>query len=214
MCNSHSIAACFRRRVIRLAAALTCVFSLTGCLLPPEVTIASYVVQAAIKTGMRYAEENKPTPEQAWKQEQIDRLHEVADSGNRDAQFRLGLLYQHRGDDQSEEWMCRAAQSGHVKAQVQVAHWFNQDRLKEDHWPFLSITPNDQTAYVWYGIAARQGSVGAEIFQAQVAARSLDEETKSQSNHLIERWTPNRGCVPRARSAILAQTPTTTSHDD
>ncbi|MDX1515134.1 MAG: hypothetical protein R3174_15460, partial [Gammaproteobacteria bacterium] len=77
-------------RYLRLAALLLLApvtLSLGGCLVAPPVLIAADVVSAAVKAGVEYAENNKPTTEERWELARIDRLERRAEKGDVEAQY-------------------------------------------------------------------------------------------------------------------------------
>ena len=186
----------FAVRAARFVSVTIIAITVGGCVFPPEVTIASSIAQAAIKAGMRYAEENKPTPEQAWASEQTNRLAHSAGQGDKDAQFQLAQQLQAQKKPDAATWMCRAAQAGHAQAQRQVGHWFNEDRRREDIWPYIRLTPSDKKAYAWYVLAKSSGDTVSGVFQYQVARRSLSVEEASAIDARITRWIPGSDCTP------------------
>ena len=161
-------------RFSQIIAALA-VFCLSGCG-GPEMMIASSIAQAALKTGIRYANENKTTADEAWHRDRFDYVVSQAATGDVDAQFALGLYFQAQEEAEAEHWICRAATSGDVRAQLQLGHWYNEDRLEEDMWPFIGLDPSNREAYLWYSFAAEGGDSLAQAMRDRVAPTLTEDQ--------------------------------------
>lgn len=179
---------CVRRTQLPAAAVAACV-TLSACG-GPETMIASSIISAAVKTTIEQAEKNRPSPEQLWHEAQVERLERLADSGDTEAQFQLGTYLLMLGDPAAQQWICAAANRGHARAQLQYGHWFNEDRAREDLFPFITITPDNADAYMWYDLATRNGEPRAAHFRdnliyAGMSAAKLDTGRMRAAN-----WSP------------------------
>ena len=152
---------------IALAVAAVCLGGCGG----PEMMIASSIAQAALKTGIRYANENKVTSDQAWHRDRFDFVVSQAAAG-----LALGLYFQAQEEAEAEHWICRAATSGDVRAQLQLGHWYNEDRLEEDMWPFIGLDPSNREAYLWYSFAAEGGDSLAQAMRDRVAPTLTEDQ--------------------------------------
>lgn len=99
---------------------------------------------------------DRPDPELAVVYYQLG-----ADLGHVEAKVSLGLLYaQGRGVDQSYgramELLYEAALEGHPVAMVEIANFFLEGIPRE-------VQQSEAHAYEWYGLAARQGVVLAQM---------------------------------------------------
>ena len=192
MVRRHHWHASVMNRLRNLTAALTMIFlagALTGCG-GPEVMIASSVAQAAIKASIEHAEKNKPTPEQAWRAARREYLEERGHAGDPKAQYTLGQLYHlHRHGD-AHYWMCEAANNGHPAAQLQLGHWYNEDRLEEDPWPFIGVTPDNQIAYMWYALAEKNGDTSGTPFLLDLKYNRLAPEELQAADAQLATWAP------------------------
>ena len=92
-----------------------------------------------------------------------------AESGDPDGAYRVATLLSERHDPDAMRWMCEAAREGHAGAQLQVGHWYNEDRRREDLWPFIGVTPDDEIAYQWYTAALDNGEDRAFIFRESLS---------------------------------------------
>jgi len=124
------------------------------------------IVNAAGTAALEASDRNHaPTAEAGRSSAMTEHLARLgATSGDPQAAYVLATLLTERGDSRGLHWMCEAAQAGHGGAQLQLGHWYNQDREREDPWPFIGADPDDRVAAYWYGEASRNGKKIAVIF--------------------------------------------------
>ena len=84
---------------------------------------------------------------------------ELADAGDRDASFGMGLLYGNgfgveMNDEMALKYYGAAAEKGHAEAQ------FNLAVMHQNGW---GVPPSDEVANEWYLKAAEQGITGAQV---------------------------------------------------
>ncbi|MCP5149658.1 MAG: sel1 repeat family protein [Ectothiorhodospiraceae bacterium] len=176
-----------------VALVLGCVAT-AGCL-GPEAMIAANVASAALKATVEYAERNRPSPQAQWRQERVSLLRASAERGELDAQVHLAKMFQASGDPAAYHWMCRAARAGSVEAQRQLGHWYSEDRLREDLWPFIGVTPDDRDAWVWYSRAAAEGDPLA-IYLRDRTERQLAADELLQARARLEASASGCGAAP------------------
>jgi len=123
-------------------------------------------------------------------------LRRLADQGDADAQWQMGVRY-HNGEDvlqndaQAVRWFLRAAEQGHVTAQATLGAYY---------WAGRGVPPDLSKAYMWSEIALAQGDensksrleglasqmtraqVSAARQQAEVWLRSHNQRAKSGTN--------------------------------
>ena len=87
-----------------------------------------------------------------------------AESGNDDAQYELGLMYEsgngvYTNDARALQWLTRAAERGHVDAQIKLGRMYryNQDNV----WECVSEEDHMEALH-WYELAAEQGDADAQ----------------------------------------------------
>jgi len=83
----------------------------------------------------------------------------LAEEGNADGQFGMGLLYGNGfgvplDDDQALKWYLLAADQGHAEAQCNLAVMY------VNGW---GVPQSDEEAFKWYSLAAEQGVTPAQI---------------------------------------------------
>ena len=88
----------------------------------------------------------------------------LADSGNADGQFGIGLLYANGfgvalDDDQALKWYSLAADQGHADAQCNIAIMY------QNGW---GVPQSDEEAVRWYSLAAENGVTAAQINLARM----------------------------------------------
>lgn len=177
------------RPAFAVLAAIGFVLNLSACM-GPEVMIATNVASAALKASVEYAEKNKPTPAEAWRAARRQYLEEQGHAGNVKAQYTLGQLYHVHRQSAAHFWMCKAANGGHPAAQLQLGHWYNEDRLDEDPWPYISVRPDNRTAYMWYEMAEKNGDSSGTAFRLQLEYGGLAEEDLEAAKALSASWVP------------------------
>lgn len=82
--------------------------------------------------------------------EQIATCRAAAESGNANAQFELGFMYDLDNNDYTEamKWYRRAAEQGHAKAQIQIGFMYGRGN---------GVPQDDAAAVAWFRRAAEQG---------------------------------------------------------
>jgi len=185
-------------------AVLACTAALGGCV-DPVGMVASGVAQAAIKTAIEQAEKSRPTPQQLWHRAQLASLERRAAAGDAEAQYRLGTYYLLLRDPAAEPWICEAANQGHARAQLQYGHWFNEDRAREDLFPFITLRPDNATAYLWYELAARNGEPRAPFFRDSLIHAGIAAGKLEQGRARAARGSP--GPCPRPLLATAGAAP-------
>ena len=113
-----------------------------------------------------------------------------------------GLMHQSLGNSDAWGWVCRAANAGYPQAQLQLGHWYNEDRNREDLWPFISLRPDNRKAYVWYSLAADNGNLFAAQLRDRLARNDMTAEQVAAARERLARWSPGScGILSTARSA-------------
>ena len=175
---------------------------LAGCVDPVSM-VASSVLSAAIKTAVEQAEKSRPTPEDLWHEAQLATLEREARSGAAESQFRLGTYYIQTQEPKAQVWICNAANQGHARAQLQYGHWFNEDRAREDLFPFINITPNNADAYLWYALAAQNGESRASHFRDSLIYGGIQTVKLDQARARLANWTA-QGCGTAPATTLTA----------
>lgn len=90
---------------------------------------------------------------------QRDQWRQGAEQGDAEAEYQLGMSYCcGNGPGHTEtiarRWLCRAALQGHEEAQLQLGRMYGWEISKR---PFSTPQTADY-AYLWYSLAAAQGS--------------------------------------------------------
>lgn len=118
---------------------------------------------------------------------QREQWRQRAEQGDAEAEYQLGMTYccgfgPGHTDTIARKWLCRAALQGHAEAQYQLGRMYGNVISKR---PF-STPQHVDYAYLWYGLAAAQGSQLAagylaaleETMTPQQVARARDWETR------------------------------------
>ena len=108
-------------------------------------------------------------------------FHKVAEKGDAEAQFKLGLMYQEGdvvppSDVEAMKWYMMAAEQGHAGAQYNLGLIYDEGE---------SVPQNDTLAVKWYKKAAEQGHVDAQFNLGLIYHRS---EYVSQNYAEAMKW--------------------------
>ena len=123
-------------------------------------------------------------------------LRKLADHGNAEAQWQLGVSYHTgeyvpRDDRQAMQWFQRAAEQGHVTAQATLGAYYwagrgvPQDLSKAYFWSALAFAQGDDNSKSRLeGLASQmtQAQVSAARQQAEVWVRAHSQRVKSEAN--------------------------------
>jgi TPR repeat protein len=152
--------------------------------------IASNLAQAAVRTAIEYNERHAPTPDQLWAEEQLGLLESRAYGGDAEASYLLARIHQSHERRDAEHWMCEAANVGHREALMQMGHWYNEDRRREELWPYITLSPDNRKAYVYYTLAARRGEIIATAYRDAIAAEAMTAHDIRAAEQRLARWEP------------------------
>jgi TPR repeat protein len=130
---------------------------------------------------------------QRTQQDEIDDAYEEilqakAAEGDPESQYQLGMFYVAKRNSEAQRWICQAAHSGHAKAQLQMGHWYSEDRLQSDLWPFIPIRPDDNQAYVWYSLAEKGGDEDAALFRMVLRDNRMTTAKVASARQVLSHW--------------------------
>jgi hypothetical protein len=195
-------------RLRRALAPIGCAVLCSGCVGGPAGMVVSSLASAAMRTAIDQVEKSRPTPEQLWHEAQIAGLERRALAGELEAQFQIGTYYLLLQEPAAEPWICLAANRGHPKAQLQYGHWFNEDRAREDLFPFIGVAPDNASAYLWYSLAADNGEPRAAHFRDSLIHAGIAADSLERGRTRRAQWTP-QPCATTATLATVAASPAT-----
>jgi TPR repeat protein len=167
--------------LIFLAALLSACGPLTTFVLVGDVVNAAGVAY----TDQQYA--------QRTQQDEIDDAYEEllqakATEGDTESQYQLGMFYVAKRNSDALGWICQAANAGHAKAQLQMGHWYSEDRLQSDLWPYIRIRPDDNQAYVWYSLAEKGGDEDAALFRMVLRDNRMTKTDVDAAKQKVSLW--------------------------
>ena len=148
---------------LRLTAILA-VFSLSLC---------SAICHADFETGQEaYSSGDYETALAEWQP--------LAEAGNADAQFGMGLLYANGFgvamlDDEALKWYGLAAEQNHAEAQA------NLGVMHANGW---GVPQSDAEAFKWYLLAAEQGILAAQMGLAKMYSSDFGPEQSLVQAHM------------------------------
>ena len=180
------------RAVIGLA--IVAVAMVLGYLVGPAMERRWAASQQASQPFLKSAEAASPVAKRQVKS--LVDLQRLADHGDADAQWQLGVRYHNgegvpRDDARAMQWFLRAAEQGHVIAQATLGAYY---------WAGRGVPPDLSKAYFWSSLALAQGDdnsrsrleglasqmtksqVSAARQQAELWLRSHSERAKSEVN--------------------------------
>jgi uncharacterized protein len=109
------------------------------------------------------------------KQSDFRKLLSQAESGNRDAQYRVAQLYRFpedrsvpKQDAASREWMLKSAEQGYAPAQRELGEMYlgaDGDRGKAEMWLRRAAEQGDTLGQFWLGASYENGKFGSKDYQ-------------------------------------------------
>ncbi|MDH3281839.1 MAG: hypothetical protein OEQ18_12040 [Gammaproteobacteria bacterium] len=118
-----------------------------------------------------------------------------AGAGDVDAQYEVGRYYAQRSRrDEAVYWLCSAAVSGHLDAQLSLARLYEWQGKGPSSADKTRLT-NRGSAYFWYTAAAAQGSDEA-LLARDVLARKMAGDAVSDARRRATRWRQARCTRP------------------
>ena len=113
------------------------------------------------------------------------------------AQIELGNWYLANFDEQARiaegaTLLCFAAKGGLAEAQIRVGDLYRIGKTRSGTWPGGR---SEETAYVWYSVAAASGNGEAEHMK-QVAAKGMTPERIAASDQQVAHW-KDAPCAPK-----------------
>jgi len=177
-----------------IGLAIVAVAMVLGYLVGPAMERRWTASQQASQPFLKSAEAAAPVARRQVKSF-VD-LQRLADHGDADAQWQLGVRYHNgegvpRDDARAMQWFLRAAEQGHVIAQATLGAYY---------WAGRGVPPDLSKAYFWSALALAQGDdnsrsrleglasqmtksqVSAARQQAELWLRSHSERAKSETN--------------------------------
>ena len=160
---------------------------------------AAATVSGQSATDQRSANQrsaNQRSANQRVQAKSLGDLRKLADQGDADAQWQLGVRY-HNGEDvprddvQAMQWFLRAAEQGHVTAQATLGAYYwagrgvPQDFSKAYFWSAIALAQGDENSKSRLeGLASQmtQTQVSAARQQAEVWIHSHDQQAKSEAH--------------------------------
>ena len=118
-------------------------------------------------------------PALAFAQSDFEETKALAEQGNADAQYNLGLIYDlgngvPENDAEAVRWYRLAAEQGHAIAQY---------RLGGMYYSGTGVPQNDMRAYVWWSVSAAQGAEAAR-FNRDIAVGRLSSAERARAQDL------------------------------
>lgn len=190
------------RGLVQFTLLLAC-GSVAGCGAASGIMLAGNLFNAAAIAAVDAAKENAMNKAESERQRGMHEfmLREGANSGDADSSYAYASLLAGRKDPAALRYMCEAGAAGHPLAQLSLGHWYNEDRRREDPWPFIRIRPHDPSAYVWYTLALENGVSTAAIFRESLVKARMDNSELQWSLVAASNWIGGACAIPQMRHA-------------
>ena len=117
-------------------------------------------------------------------QEAFRLLEPLAEQGNAQAQYKLGLMYG-SGEGVTQDyakavpWYRRAAEQGHLDAQLYLANKYQFG---------FGVPQSDLQAYAWSSIAAAQGEMTADVIKSSIEDKMTRDQIAKGQELAAEYW--------------------------
>lgn len=165
--------------------------------MPDRAIRALVVVAAEDPSNTVRAAEDQQTQDQTLKL-----LQKKASQGSRYIQYDVFLFMRDRHIEPvvAWGWLCKAADQGYKKAQVEVGYWhyeLNWEHSQPGHIEWLrkaGIQADNRVAYMWYTIAANGDSDRLRTINNLFSGKLTKEEI-AEANDMVRNWKPGQ-CPP------------------
>ncbi len=145
----------------------------------------AHAPQAAQRSaaGVAATVPRQPAADQPPRAKPLAELQMLADRGDADAQWQMGVRY-HNGEDvpqndaQAIQWFLRAAQQGHVPAQATLGAYY---------WAGRGVPEDLSQAYFWSAIALAQGDENSK-YRLEGLASQMTQTQVSAARQQAEAW--------------------------
>jgi hypothetical protein len=163
--------------------------ALIGLAITAIAVAVGYVVGPIIEkrwVPTTIASQSSQMPDQHAPAKSFEELRKLADAGDAEAQWQMGLRY-HNGDGvphddaQAMQWFLRAAQQGHVTAQATLGAYY---------WAGRGVPEDLSKAYFWSAIANAGGDEASKI-RLEVLASRMTKAQMSAAREDADAWIHN-----------------------
>ena len=136
-------------------------------------------------------------------QDRLDGSLDKAVKGDPESQYKLFIIMSNEYIEpiSAGEWLCKAANKGHNKAQKEVGFWYKEsvwNIAKPERKAWLQkagIHANNKVAYIWYTIAAKEDPDRLRTINDQFLEKLSDGEL-AEAKEIIRNWRPGECPIP------------------
>lgn len=116
-------------------------------------------------------------------------LRTLADQGDVEAQYWLGIQQAILDKSKGFGWLCRAANQKYPSAQYAVGNWYRQQG-ESASVRAATFRPDDRVAFMWYSLAVSNGETLAAATRRKLTAHMTPAEI-AEAERLAAEWTPD-----------------------
>lgn len=127
-------------------------------------------------------------------------LKTLADQGDMEAQYWLGVQQAILDKSKGFNWLCRAANQKYPSAQYAIGHWYRQPGESASLYP-ANVRSDDRVAFMWYSLAVSNGETLAAATRRKLTAHMTPSEI-AEAERLAAEWKPDpTSCEVKAGQA-------------
>lgn len=166
--------------------------ALSGCGPASGVMLIGDVVNAAASAAVDADKAHAHRVAKAERDEGLQTylIETDARAGKPVAEYRMALLQLQHDNPAALDWMCKSAAQGYGPAQLNLGHWYNEDRRQQDLWPFISVSLDNRVAYMWYTLAAEHGVPFATQYRDNLVAAGMSRQDIAEAKAMAAAWRP------------------------
>ena len=143
----------------------------------------------------------------------LQKLAKSGDAGIAYETYEVTVLIPGHASD-SRNWLCKAANEGHVKAQIELGYrhqsvvWkttatydIRMQNLRE-----AGFNPDDRIAYMWYTLAAANAETNdLALDSRRYIMKDMTDKEIAEAKRMVQAWKPGQCPGPWPSSAITVQ---------
>jgi len=113
-----------------------------------------------------------------------DPLMQKAEQGDTESQMAVYRHLRETDQNQALHWLCKAADNGHFKAQLELGKWY---------WRGPDGVARDKVkAHVWYSLAARQSAGTWDLWELRAVTNQMTSEQQAEAQRALDAFQPGQ----------------------
>ncbi len=143
----------------------------------------------------------------------LQKLAKSGDAGIAYETYEVTVMIPGHASD-SRKWLCKAANEGHVEAQMELGYrhrsavWKTSlaDNIRMQNLREAGFNPDDRIAYMWYTLAAASAETNdLALKRRRYVMKDMADKEIAEAKRMIQAWKPGQCPAPWPSAAITVQ---------